>query len=132
MLNANYSAASESSAEIDLLEAFNSGIGPFKRELESYFWRVLEEIAARDSLTLPEMLSRLYSESIEAGHNLGNFTSFPRVCAMRYLGLQMSGDIPIQPEISIASLDADNILQNEAQRDVLNGWSLLASSGPIV
>jgi len=34
MLNANYSAASESSAEIDLLEAFNSGIGPFKRELE--------------------------------------------------------------------------------------------------
>ena len=132
MLNANYSAASESSAEIDLLEAFNSGIGPFKRELESYFWRVLEEIAARDSLTLPEMLSRLYSESIEAGHNLGNFTSFLRVCAMRYLGLQMSGDIPIQPEISIASLDADNILQNEAQRDVLNGWSLLASSGPIV
>jgi len=34
MLNANYSAASERSAEIDLLEAFNSGIGPFKRELE--------------------------------------------------------------------------------------------------
>ena len=66
--------------------------------LESYFWCVLEEIAARDSLTLPEM----------------------------------SGDIPIQPEISIASLDADNILQNEAQRNVLNGWSLLASSGPIV
>lgn len=25
--------------------------------LEAYFWRVLEEIAARDSLTLPEMLS---------------------------------------------------------------------------
>ena len=100
--------------------------------LESYFWRVLEEIAARDSLTLPEMLSRLYSESIEAGHNLGNFTSFLRVCAMRYLGLQMSGDIPIQPEISIASLDVDNILHNEAQRNVLNGWSHLASSGPIV
>ena len=25
--------------------------------LEAYFWRVLEEVAARDSLTLPEMLS---------------------------------------------------------------------------
>ena len=34
MLNANYSAASERSAEIDLLEAFNSGIGPFERELD--------------------------------------------------------------------------------------------------
>jgi predicted DNA-binding ribbon-helix-helix protein len=100
--------------------------------LETYFWHVLEEIAARDSLTLPEMLSRLYSESIEAGHNLGNFTSFLRVCAMRYLGLQMSGDIPIKPEISIASLNAESILQNEAQRNVLNGWSLLASSEPIV
>ena len=34
MLNANYSAASERSAEIDLLEAFNSGIGPFERALD--------------------------------------------------------------------------------------------------
>ena len=100
--------------------------------LERYFWRVLEEIASRDSLALPDMLSRLYSESIEAGHNLGNFTSFLRVCAMRYLGLQMSGEIPIQPEISIASLDADNILLNEAQSHVIKGWSALADAEPII
>ena len=34
MLHTNYSAETESSADVDLLEAFNSGIGPFKRELE--------------------------------------------------------------------------------------------------
>ncbi len=34
MLNEIYSAASESSAEIDLLEAFNLGVDQFKCELE--------------------------------------------------------------------------------------------------
>lgn len=99
--------------------------------LEHYFWRVLDEIASRDSLTLPGMLSRLYRESIEAGHNLGNFTSFLRVCAIRYVELQTTGDIPMQPEISIASLDADNILINESQRHVVNGWSKLESRNSI-
>jgi hypothetical protein len=77
------------------------------------------------------MLSRLYRESIEAEHNLGNFASFLRVCAIRYLELQMTGDIPMQPEISIASLDADNILMNESQRHVVNGWSKLESRNSI-
>ena len=34
MLHENCSTAAESSVEVDLLQAFNSGIGPFKRELE--------------------------------------------------------------------------------------------------
>ena len=34
MLHENCSTAAESSVEADLLQAFNSGIGPFKRELE--------------------------------------------------------------------------------------------------
>ena len=34
MLNEIYSAASESSAEIDLLEAFNLGVDQFRCELE--------------------------------------------------------------------------------------------------
>ena len=42
-------------------------------KLESYYWTVLEEIATRDSLTIPLMVNRLYSESIEAGHDLGKF-----------------------------------------------------------
>ena len=52
--------------------------------IEDAFWRVLEEVAERDGMNLPQMITRLYHESIDAGHDLGNFTSFLRVCAMRY------------------------------------------------
>ena len=84
--------------------------------LEHHFWSVLEEIAQRDSLTMPKMLNRLYNESLEAGHDIANFTSFLRVCAMRYIGLQLVGDIPPDQAISIGSLDADTILRSEAER----------------
>jgi len=73
--------------------------------LENYFWSTLEEIAERDDINVPRMISRLYRESIEAKHDLGNFTSFLRVCCIRYLALQMSGDIPTDKNISIASLN---------------------------
>ncbi len=81
--------------------------------LENYFWTTLEEIARRDGMNIPQMIARLYHESIDAGHDLGNFTSFLRVCCMRYLALQLSGEIPQRPDISIASLDADKILSRE-------------------
>ena len=84
--------------------------------LEHHFWIVLEEIALRDALTIPEMLNRLYDESLEVGHDINNFTSFLRVCAMRYIGLQLVGDIPPDQAISIGSLDADTILRSEAER----------------
>ena len=85
--------------------------------LEFHFWAVLEEIAARESLSLPEILNRLYQESLEAGHDIANFTSFLRVCAMRFFGLQLSGDIPADKKVSIASLDADTILGLEHMRN---------------
>ena len=81
--------------------------------LENYFWSTLEEIAERDAMNIPQMITRLYHESIDAGHDLGNFTSFLRVCCMRYLALQLSGEIPQRRDISIASLDADKILSRE-------------------
>jgi predicted DNA-binding ribbon-helix-helix protein len=96
--------------------------------LELYFWQVLDEIASRDKLTLPGMISKLYGEAIQASHDIGNFTSFLRVCAIRYLGLQISGDVPPAKNISIASLDADTILDNESHRYVLAGWTLLHNS----
>ena len=83
--------------------------------LENYFWNVLAEIAERDLLNIPQMLTRLYHESIDAGHDLGNFTSFLRVCCLRYLALLNSGDIPRQQDIKISSLNAENILAREAQ-----------------
>ncbi|MCU5782866.1 hypothetical protein MA04_02166 [Alcanivorax balearicus MACL04] len=81
--------------------------------IEDAFWRVLEEVAERDGMNLPQMITRLYHESIDAGHDLGNFTSFLRVCAMRYLALQLSGDIPADTRVAIASLDAEGILARE-------------------
>jgi predicted DNA-binding ribbon-helix-helix protein len=83
--------------------------------LENYFWNTLDEIAQRDGMNVPQMITRLYHESIDAGHDLGNFTSFLRVCCMRYLALQLSGEIQDQPDVTIASLDADQILLREAK-----------------
>ncbi len=84
--------------------------------LENYFWHTLERIARRDEMNIPQMLTRLYHESIDAGHDLGNFTSFLRVCCMRYLALQLSGDIPLNEKIAIASLDADRVLASEIDK----------------
>jgi len=82
--------------------------------LENYFWTVLQQIADRDEMNLPQIITRLYHEPIDAEHDMGNFTSFLRVCCMRYLKLQLSGDIPEATSISISSLDAEQILKEEA------------------
>lgn len=81
--------------------------------LEQIFWISLEEIAARDGMSLSALVTRLYYESIEAGHDMKNFTSFLRVCSSRYTSLQLQGYIPIDKNISLQGLDADKILQNE-------------------
>lgn len=70
--------------------------------LENSFWSVLEEIAKRDSLTIPAMISRLYRESMEVGHDLGNFTSFLRVCCSRYLAMQLNGIVPKDLSVPLA------------------------------
>lgn len=84
--------------------------------MENAFWQALAELAERDGMNLPQMITRLYHESIDAGHDLGNFTSFLRVCALRYLELQLNGDVPADTRVSIASLDADRILAAESRK----------------
>ncbi|MGH1485374.1 MAG: ribbon-helix-helix domain-containing protein [Cellvibrionaceae bacterium] len=81
--------------------------------LENTFWEVLEEISQRDNLTVPALVTRLFYESVEVGHDMGNFTSFLRVCCARYFSLQLSGHITRDKSISILSLDADKILSEE-------------------
>lgn len=83
--------------------------------LENFFWYTLEEIAERDGYTVSQLINRLYFESIEERHDMGNFTSFLRVCCHRYLALQLSGRVPTDTEIQISSLPADDILR--AERD---------------
>ena len=83
--------------------------------LEAFFWATLEEIGARDELTVNQLITRLYREALEADHDMGNFTSFLRVCCGRYLALQLSGGIPQDARIPIASLNAERVLATERQ-----------------
>jgi predicted DNA-binding ribbon-helix-helix protein len=84
--------------------------------LETFFWSILEEIAERDGMNLVQLITRLHHESIEAGHDLGNFASFLRVCCGRYLALQLSGDIPADVSTPISTLDSARILNKERAR----------------
>lgn len=85
--------------------------------LEEMFWRALETIGARDDLSVPQLLHRLYNESLDAGHDLGNFTSFLRVCCLRYLDLQVRDLIPTETHVKLSQLPVTDILSIErAQR----------------
>ncbi|WP_152047336.1 ribbon-helix-helix domain-containing protein [Aureimonas psammosilenae] len=80
--------------------------------LERMFWTVLEDIAAKDEMNIPQLLHQLYNESIDEGHDLGNFTSFLRVCCLRYLDLQLQG---LLPEGQGDARTAEDILRLEAE-----------------
>ena len=84
--------------------------------LENLYWRILEEIAARDHMALTQLLTRLHGELLEAHGKVDNFASFLRVCCSRYLMLQLAGDIPQDLKTSIRGLDADAILARETRR----------------
>ena len=55
--------------------------------LEAFFWDILEELSFRDQMTVNQAITKLYLESLDADHDIGNFTSFLRVCCSRYLSL---------------------------------------------
>jgi len=87
--------------------------------LENLFWSALNQIAARDDLNIPQLLTGLYHESLDEGHDLGNFTSFLRVSCLRYFELAAKGILPLDDTLSIGQLPADEILSlenNERQR----------------
>jgi len=50
--------------------------------LENLHWEVLEEIGARDGMSVTHLLERLYDELVEARGEVGNFASFLRVSAL--------------------------------------------------
>ncbi len=81
--------------------------------LENLFWNVLTDIAQRDAMSVPQLCTKLYDELIEARGEVENFASFLRVCCGRYLALQLSGGIPQDASIPIASLNAQRVLASE-------------------
>lgn len=86
--------------------------------LENIFWQVLEEIGARDGLSVPRLVARLHDELSAAGalDDRANFASFLRVSCTRYLQLQIAGLIPADDAVPIRALDARAVLAGEKTR----------------
>lgn len=81
--------------------------------LEEFFWETLEEMAHRDDMTVNQMISKLYLESLDADHDLGNFTSFLRVCCSRYLSLIADGELVRDENMPLGNVEAGAILEKE-------------------
>lgn len=81
--------------------------------IENFFWSTLEEIAARDRMSIGQLITKLYYESIDAEHDLGNFTSFLRVCCARYHFLISEGEISQSLDQELGTIKADQILERE-------------------
>lgn len=60
--------------------------------LENLFWDVLAEIAGREGKTTNQMISTLHGELSARREDSPNFTSFLRVCCLRYLSLPRLDD----------------------------------------
>lgn len=73
--------------------------------LENLYWDVLDEIAQRDGMSVVQLIERLYDELVQERGEAGNFTSFLRVCALRYEALMARGRIPLDIAVPIRSLD---------------------------
>jgi len=61
--------------------------------LEKLFWDTLREIAGRDGLTTTQLITKLYDELAEYRGHIDNFSSFLRVCCLRYTSMIAEGDI---------------------------------------
>lgn len=70
--------------------------------LEILFWGVLEEIASRDGMTINRLITKLYDELIAYRGEIDNFTSFLRVCCLRYLSLMVDGAISADQSVPLA------------------------------
>lgn len=84
--------------------------------IEDAFWTTLGEIGARDGMSVAQLITRLWHEAMDADHDLGNFTSFLRVCCARYHALIAAGEISADPAVPIAAHPAREILAREAAR----------------
>lgn len=71
--------------------------------LENLFWNALEEIATRDGMTTNQLITKLYDELVEYRGEIDNFTSFLRVCCLRYLSLMVDGAISTDKRLPLAN-----------------------------
>ncbi|OGB14811.1 MAG: aryl-sulfate sulfotransferase [Burkholderiales bacterium RIFCSPLOWO2_12_67_14] len=97
--------------------------------LENLYWDVLSEIGERDGMTVVQLIEKLYDELVAARGGVGNFASFLRVSALRYMALQAHHRIPMDNAVPIRSLDARAVLHALPAH-----WALAppAASGTVV
>lgn len=74
---------------------------------------MLSEYMDGGSCTQCLVCAKLYGELVETRGEVDNFASFLRVSCGRYLALQLSGGIPQNTSIPIASLNAQRVLATE-------------------
>jgi hypothetical protein len=67
-------------------------------------------------MTVNQAITKLYLESLDADHDIGNFTSFLRVCCSRYLSLIADGAFSREVEFPLGDVDAKHIIEQEAFR----------------
>ncbi len=79
--------------------------------LENLHWEVLEEIGQRDGMSVTRLIERLYDELVAARGEAGNFASFLRVSALRYMALLAHRGIPADRAVPIRSLHARDALE---------------------
>jgi predicted DNA-binding ribbon-helix-helix protein len=72
--------------------------------LEKLFWLTLQEIAERDGMNTNQLITRLYDELIEYRGHIDNFSSFLRVCCLRYTSLMVERDISTNKNLPLAGV----------------------------
>lgn len=77
--------------------------------LENLYWDVLQEIATRDGMSANQLITKLYDELVEYRGAIDNFTSFLRVCCLRYLALIVEGGISANKKMPLALIPVQNI-----------------------
>lgn len=53
--------------------------------LEGRFWQTLDELAAEQGMTGPQLISLLHDEVLERHGSISNFTSLLRVCCLIFI-----------------------------------------------
>ena len=66
--------------------------------IEAAFWRILEEIAAAQSVSVGRLLTRLYDEVLAFEGEAHNFASLLRCACLTYAG-EMRGNAPALEEL---------------------------------
>ena len=92
--------------------------------LENLYWDVLTEIGERDGMTVVQLIEKLYDELVVARGEVGNFSSFLRVSALRYMALQAHDRIPMDNSVPIRTLDPRAVLHA-----LPSHWALPPASG---